>query len=190
MRVPPLGPEQVCVGLALMVPPPLADRLRRLRRSCGDPRADSAPPHITVIPPTSVARAALPGLISGIENCAARFQRFRVRLAGTGTFRPVSPVVYARLAEGFDSCRALEAQVRPVVDGLEDRFPYHPHVTIAQDVPKTTLDTAARAVDGLDESFTAGDLDLCLLEHDAVWRPLRRFELARTGSGALPEELI
>ncbi|MDR1441963.1 MAG: 2'-5' RNA ligase family protein [Bifidobacteriaceae bacterium] len=163
-----------------MVPPPQADRLRQIRLLSGDPQGGTAQPHITVIPPTAVDRAGLGALLDGIGRRVSQFQPFQVRLSGAGTFRPVSPVVYAKLAEGFDTCQALEAQVRLAVDGLEDRFPYCPHVTVAQDVPESGLDGAERAIDGLDETFTITAVDVCWLETESVWRPLRRFWLARS----------
>jgi 2'-5' RNA ligase len=172
-----------------MVPPPLADRLRRVRRSCGDSLAD-LPPHITVIPPTPVARAALPALVRQIETRAASFGRFQVRLTGAGTFRPVSPVVYARLAKGFESCQALEAQLRPAFDGLEDRFPYYPHVTVAQDTPDAGLDGAEQAISQLDETFVVTGVDICLLRSDAVWQPLHHAQLAPAGQGQPAKESV
>ncbi|MDR3107115.1 MAG: 2'-5' RNA ligase family protein [Bifidobacteriaceae bacterium] len=178
MRTPRLGPGQVCIGIALMVPPPLDGRLRQLRRACGDPDADAAPPHITVIPPAPVGRTALPGILRHVQTEAARFRRFQVRLHGAGSFCPVSPVVFAKVAEGFKDCQALEARLRPALEGLEACFPYHPHVTVAQDTPQAQLDQAAEALDGFDEWFSVEELEVSQLEPDAVWRPLRRFPLA------------
>jgi 2'-5' RNA ligase len=168
-----------------MVPSPLGERLLQVRRDCGDPQAEAFPPHITVIPPALIARAALPDVLKRIEAATASCERFTVRLRGAGTFRPVSPVVFARLAEGFEACQAFETQVRSAVGPLEPRFPYHPHVTVAQDAPDTELDQAEHAIGDLDARFEAAVLDVCLLRPDAVWQPLRRFALAPPGtSGA------
>jgi 2'-5' RNA ligase len=182
MRIPPLGPGQVCLGVAVMVPPPLDERLRRIRRASGDPRPDDAPPHITVIPPTPVDRPSLRALIRRIAAQTARVERFEVRLRGAGTFRPVSPVVFAKVEGGFEACKALEAEVRRALDRLEDRFPYHPHVTVAQDAPDASLDQTEQAIAALDESFTVGAVEVCLLQSDAVWRPLSSCPLAGASS--------
>ncbi|MDR0593947.1 MAG: 2'-5' RNA ligase family protein [Bifidobacteriaceae bacterium] len=184
MRIPHLGPDQLCIGIAVMVPPPLSGRLHRLRRASGDPAADSAPPHITVIPPMPVDRSALPGAMRRVQAVAAQVQRFEVRLRGAGTFRPVSPVVFAQVDEGFEVCQVLAARVRAALGAPADRFPYHPHVTVAQDAPDAQLDRVQQALDGFDASFTAQTVEVSQLESDAVWRRLRRFQLAAPASGA------
>ena len=65
-----------------------------------------------------------------------------MRLRGTDTFRPLSPVVYVHLVEGADVCDELQERVRsgPVVRDLQ--FPYHPHVTVAHGIPEEAMDRA------------------------------------------------
>jgi 2'-5' RNA ligase len=167
-----------------MVPEPLAGRLQRARACFGDPCAEVIPPHITLIPPTAVPQADLPGLADRIGALSAQFPGFSVRLRGVDTFRPVSPVVFAKVAEGFEQCQALAARLRSVVTDLEERFPYHPHVTLAQDAPEPSLNRAQYALDSLDETFTVGTVEVCLLESDAVWHSCRQFPLAASQTKA------
>ena len=39
-----------------------------------------------------------------LANASSLNDAFRIHLRGTGTFRPVSPVVFVMLAEGIASC--------------------------------------------------------------------------------------
>ena len=51
---------------------------------------------------------------------AARRRPFRLTLRGTGTFRPVSPVVYLRVDEGWDECVGLHGfEVEPFLTRLQ-----------------------------------------------------------------------
>ncbi|MDR2373873.1 MAG: 2'-5' RNA ligase family protein [Bifidobacteriaceae bacterium] len=188
MRLPPLGADQVMVGVALMVPPPLADRLCHLRRACPDQPPATAPPHITVLPPTPVAEADLPALASRLGAEAASFERFRVRLRGAGNFQPVSPVVFARVDQGFERCQALAARLRQAIGCPSGRFPYHPHVTVAQDAPEPSLRRAERAIGDLDAEFTVEAADFCQLSPDVVWQTLRRLPLAPAPVGEPSKE--
>ncbi|MDR2381528.1 MAG: 2'-5' RNA ligase family protein [Bifidobacteriaceae bacterium] len=182
MRLPHLEPGQVCLGAALLVPPPLAAELSAARRSFGD--YEPSPPHITVIPPTPVPRAGFASLVERLGAGAAAFRPFRVHLRGTATFRPVSPVVYARLADGFDRCQALERLVRAALTGLEDRFPYHPHVTVANGCDEATLDHAQAALRHIDATFTVDSLAVCTLQPDGDWRMV---QLLPFGAPPLPD---
>ncbi|MDR3360446.1 MAG: 2'-5' RNA ligase family protein [Bifidobacteriaceae bacterium] len=176
MRIPPVKPDEVCLGAALLVPDPLAAKLRQARRSFGD--ADASPPHITVIPPTPVPADGVAQVVDRISRRAAGFGPFTVRLRGAATFRPVSPVVYARLEEGFERCQALEALLRDAVTGLEDRFPYQPHVTVANGCADAVLSRAEAALSQLDAAFRVDTLDVSLLRPDGAWQPVRRLPLA------------
>jgi 2'-5' RNA ligase len=85
---------------------------------------------------------ALVPLLADVRAVAAAHRPFRVRLRGTATFRPVSPVVFVVVVEGISGCEALEAALRSGPLTGTRRFPYHPHVTIAHEVPDETLDRA------------------------------------------------
>ena len=69
-------------------------------------------------------------------------QPFRIHLRGTGTFRPVSPVVFVTLAEGISAVRAARRRRTPGPLAVDLAFPYHPHVTIAHHLDDPTLDRA------------------------------------------------
>jgi 2'-5' RNA ligase len=69
----------------------------------------STPAHITLVPPTDIAADEWDGVVDLLASVAARHAPFRVRLRGTGTFRPISPVVFVVVVEGISSCEQLEA---------------------------------------------------------------------------------
>ncbi|MGN6090159.1 MAG: 2'-5' RNA ligase family protein [Actinomycetes bacterium] len=163
------------IGVAIAVPSPWAEQLREARASFGDPLASSIPTHVTLLPPTELAAADLPDVERHLAEVAADFDSFTVHLRGTGTFRPVSPVVFVALAAGISQCEQLEARVRTGPLARETTFSYHPHVTVAHDVPEAALDAAFDQLADFEASFTVAEF--WLYEHgaDEVWRKRRRF---------------
>jgi len=73
-------------------------------------------------------------VVAHLELVAAHQWPFEIQLRGTGSFRPVSPVVFVALAAGISDCERLESAIRrgPLARAL--KFNYHPHVTVAHDV--------------------------------------------------------
>ncbi len=80
--------------------------------------------------------------VSHLESVAAEGHPFGMVLRGTGTFRPISPVVFVQVSGGLAECELLERAVRrgPLERDLD--FYYHPHVTVAHHVPEDSLDRA------------------------------------------------
>lgn len=109
-----------------------------------------------------------------------RHPAFQVILRGTGTFRPVSDVVFVQVAQGVSRCEHLERAVRsgPVERSLD--FPYHPHVTVAHGVSTQALDRAFADLAAFTCTFVAGSFRLYIHNGDEVWRPAHDFAL--TGS--------
>ena len=99
------------IGVAIAIPEPWATQLQNYRLRIGDPTASGVPSHITLIPPLDVD-GSLAEIENHLEKAAWRHDGFRVHLRGTGTFRPVSPVVFVTLAEGISQCEQLAADVR------------------------------------------------------------------------------
>ena len=130
------------IGVAFGVPAPHAETLRAWRERVGDPQAATVPPHITLLPPTEVDGDQFEAARAHLAEVAARHRPFAVHLRGTGTFRPVSPVVFVAVAAGIAECELLAEDVRSGPLAVPARFPYHPHVTVAQNVPDDRLDAA------------------------------------------------
>ena len=78
---------------------------------------------------------------------------FDMHLSGTGTFAPVSAVVFVAVARGIGNCELIANDVRcgPLARGLS--YPYHTHVTVAHDVPPDMLDLAYCGLADLSAQF-------------------------------------
>ena len=48
-----------------------------------------------------------------LRKVAEAERPFEIHLRGTGTFRPVSPVVFVSVVAGIGDCERVEARVRP-----------------------------------------------------------------------------
>ncbi|MGW2016202.1 2'-5' RNA ligase family protein [Streptomyces sp. NPDC001927] len=177
----------VTLGVSIAVPEPYGSLLQELRAGFGDPAAHGIPTHVTLVPPTEVDAERLPAVQAHLAEVAAGVRSFPVRLSGTGTFRPLSPVVYVRLAEGVSSCGWLQERVRdesgPLVRELQ--FPYHPHVTVAHGIAEEAMDRAYAELADFEAAWTCASFALYEQGEDGVWRKLRVFEFgdARNASG-------
>lgn len=171
------------IGVAIPIPEPYGSELNGWRERFGDPMAKSIPSHVTLLPPTTVDEPLLPEIIDHLASVAAAEERFDIELRGTGTFRPVSPVVFIALARGISGCERLEQRVRsgPLTRDLP--FPYHPHVTVAHDLPDDVLDRVFLELSDFTAAFTVGAF--WVFEHLAgVWEPQHEFRL--TGQSRHP----
>lgn len=162
------APGCICLGIVIGVPEPMATELRRARASFGDPLAAVIPAHITVVTTTETDDWAASA--AHVRRVARNHAPFEVSLRGTETFRPVSPVVYLRLDEGFDECTALhqEMQSGPLARDLP--FPYHPHVTVAHDVSDAGMDSAMHTLRDYDARFTVNTIGLYEHDESGIWK--------------------
>jgi 2'-5' RNA ligase len=172
---------QRTIGVAIPIPDPHGTELQRWRESFGDPLARSIPTHITLMPPTPVDAAALDSIERHLRDVAATEQVFPIRLYGTATFRPVSPVVFVSLAEGADSCARVERKVRSGPLWRSPRFPYHPHVTVAHDLADEVLDRAGKELGHYEARFSVWGFSLYEHGADGFWRPQRDFPFGGAG---------
>ncbi|HKA68655.1 MAG TPA: 2'-5' RNA ligase family protein [Actinomycetes bacterium] len=166
------------IGVAVAVPPPYGAQLQAWRERLGDPTAHAIPAHITLLPPTRVAEGELIKIDAHLREVAAgEAGPFPLVLRGTGTFRPISPVVFVQVTLGIADCERLESRVRSGPLSRDLRFPYHPHVTIAQDLPDDVLDRAFGALSGYDARFEVTEFSRYELGSDGVWRAERDYRL-------------
>ena len=179
------------IGVAVAIPEPYGGELQRWRAAFGDPLAEAIPTHVTLLPPSQVDNDdadAMDVIERHLLAVAESAQPFTMRLRGTGTFRPVSPVVFVAVAEGISSCELLAEGVRSGPLHRELTFPYHPHVTIAHDLPEHVLDKAYEALDSYTCAFTVQTFSLFEHGPDLVWRPQRDFALGGPLPGPVPPE--
>ncbi|MQY07400.1 2'-5' RNA ligase family protein [Actinomadura macrotermitis] len=169
------------IGVAVQVPEPFGGWLQRTRESFGDPLAAAIPTHITLLPPTEVGDDALPGVEHHLTAVAGTERPFWIRLRGTGTFRPVSPVVFVALADGIGDCERLQERVLSGPLARELRFPYHPHVTVAHHLADELMDRAFKELAGYRADFEVRGFSLYEHGRDGVWRPRSEFAFAAAG---------
>jgi 2'-5' RNA ligase len=165
------------IGVAVPIPEPWATELQDYRASVGDTMAATIPTHITLVPPTEVTDDELEKIDAHLAAVAADVDRFQVHLRGTGTFRPVSPVVFVSLVEGISRCEQLADAVRRGPLAVDLAFPYHPHVTIAHHVAEAQLDRAFEELADFECGFTVADFRLYVHDAEQGWTPTRYFEL-------------
>jgi len=176
-----VGGDTLLIGVALAIPDPWGSEIEGWRESFGDPQASSIPAHITLLPPTRISESVLPAVREHLAAAAAATSAFDVQLRGAGTFRPVSPVVFVSVSQGISGCEQLEALIRSDVLERELDYPYHPHVTVAHDVPEAVLDLAFQSLAGFTASFVAREFALYVHGDDGVWQVFERFALTPNG---------
>jgi 2'-5' RNA ligase len=173
--------SSLTIGVVLDIPEPWASYLQSARESFGDLQARAIPTHVTLLPPTSVPLERVDEIVDHLACVARGLRPFDVLLDGTDTFRPISPVVFVRVASGGDGCDAVQAAVRTGPLQRDLTFPFHPHVTVAHHLDDDALDRAAKELTEFSAAFEVNAF--VLYEHgpDHIWRPRRRF-----GFGAGP----
>lgn len=177
----------VTIGVSIAVPEPHGSRLQLLRAGFGDAAAHCIPTHVTLLPPTEVCDSDVAAVEAHLSDIAATARPFPMRLCGTGTFRPLTPVVYLRVVEGGASCTWLQKQVRsasgPVARELQ--YPYHPHVTVAHGIDEAALDRAYETLADYEAQWACTGFALYRQGTDEVWRKLRVFPF---GSVVVPPQ--
>jgi len=176
--VPPEG--LVTIGVVLDLPQPHADFLRQRRADFGDPMAAQISPHITLLPPTPVPEGEDQAIQDHLRAVAALTAPVRVVLSGTGSFRPVSPVVFVQLEQGAQQCADLQRLLRtgPLKRALD--FDYHPHVTVAHHLDDAALDRAETELADYRAEIVFAGLNFYEHDGDGAWQLRRRFAFGAT----------
>ena len=168
------------LGVVVLLPEPVADYVQAWRRRLDDPARALIPPHVTLVPPQTVGSDDLDAAIALVDQAAANTAPGPIELRGGATFLPESPVAYLVVADGVASLEALEAALRG--PPLQERgFPFHPHVTVAQDRPAEELEAAARDLADFHAVFPLRELTLMEApESSPGWRVVHQVELGRS----------
>ncbi|WP_030485057.1 2'-5' RNA ligase family protein [Nocardioides aequoreus] len=163
------------IGVSLAVPEPWGEELQRHRIALGDEAAHHIPTHVTLLPPHATDDASVRALEAHLEQVARSTEPFEIHLRGTGTFRPVSPVVFLTLVEGISQCEQLAQRVLAGPVCLDRDFPYHPHVTVAHHLDDDGLDRAFASLADYEASFAVGEMWMYLHDPTHGWQPERSF---------------
>lgn len=169
--------DQLTIGVSIGIPQPHAAVLSGWRKRIGDPGADTVPPHVTLLPPTTFDPDQLEVLEKHLQQAAGTVVPFTMRLSGTGTFRPVSQVVFVQVSAGIAECELLERAVRrdPIQRAVE--FPYHPHVTVGHDVDNIALDEAFDGLRDYVAQFVVDRFTMYLQDDEGAWHARQEFVL-------------
>ncbi len=180
----------VTLGVSIAVPEPYGSLLQERRAAFGDPAAHGIPTHVTLLPPTGIDAGLLPAVEAHLASVAASVQPFPMRLAGTGTFRPLSPVVFVKVVEGASACAWLQKRVRDASGPLvrELQFPYHPHVTVAHGITEEGMDRAYEELSTYTAGWSCASFALYEQGADGVWRKLRDYAFGGGAAGELPPQ--
>lgn len=165
------------IGVVVAVPEPWAQLVTDWRTKVGDPQAGLVPPHVTLLPPTEVPTADRTAIAAHLASVARDHPPFAMHLSGTGTFRPVSDVVFVAVARGIGNCEILATDVRrgPLARSLS--FPYHPHVTVAHDVPPDMLELAYHGLADLSAEFEVDHFTEFEQTPSGAWAVAREYPL-------------
>ncbi|MDQ6927052.1 MAG: 2'-5' RNA ligase family protein [Actinomycetota bacterium] len=183
---------KVRLGVALLVPAPFAQEVDGLRRAVGDGSLGRIPAHLTLVPPVNVNRERLPDALRVLREAAAATRPFTVSTGAPDTFLPDNPVLYLPVEEGAPEIEALRDRVfqDPLARSL--RWPFVPHITIADEAAPERIAAAKLAL--ADYRFTATFERVHLLEQTEgrIWRAIADApfeEPAVVGRGGLHTEL-
>jgi 2'-5' RNA ligase len=162
------------LGVALLLPSPLAEEVDGLRRAVGDRSLGRVPPHITLVPPVNVRRDDLSRALAVLRAAAAATPPALTVALGTPTsFLPTNPVLYLPLQDGVDAVHTLRQRVwaPPLTRTLT--WPFIPHVTLADAVSPERIEAAIAALSNYAAVATIERVHL-LAEHrpGPQWRPL------------------
>ena len=139
------------LGVALVVDPPLALEIDGLRRALGDGPLDAVVPHITLVPPVNVRVDELDQALAVLRRAAQGQGRpLELVLGPVATFSPVTPVIYLAVRgagdAGLDDLHRLHQGVMAGPLLRTERWPWAPHVTLADESPPERIDAALVAL--------------------------------------------
>jgi 2'-5' RNA ligase len=164
------------IGVAIGIPQPWGAELDAHRAATGDPAAALIPAHITLLGPTLTNGKAIDRHLREVANAHAPFI---IHLRGTGTFRPISRVVFVAIAAGISECELLATAVRTGPLARELSHPYHPHVTVAHDISEPAMDEVFERLADYEARFEVDHFTRYEHSGDGRWRPIRHYRLSR-----------
>jgi 2'-5' RNA ligase len=134
-------------SLVAYLPDPLGEFVDRLRRELvPDCRARA---HVTLLPPRALqcpADTALHQIRDALQN----LQPFRVEF-GEVRFFPQTNVVYLSITRGLPDLKDIHRILNTLMQdggmaGCEEVYPYHPHLTLAQQIDPGAMAAAGELV--------------------------------------------
>lgn len=179
------------LGVALLLPARVAAEIDGIRRAVGDTALDRIPPHLTLVPPVNVNEQRVPEAIEVMRRAASGTRPFGVTFGPPDTFLPANPVLFLRVAGDVVALLALRDRVfRPPLE-RKLSWPFHPHVTLADESTEDRISAALPALADFRLDVTFDRVHL-LEERGRMWAPVADFRFAPAtvvGRGGLEVEL-
>jgi 2'-5' RNA ligase len=122
-------------ALVIYIPEPLGRFLDDLRRELVPHYNPHA--HVSVLPPRPLA---VPWQVASkeAEELTANWAPFSIELTDVTVF-PLTGVVYIELGKGGDELGRMHAAMNTTALAFHEPFVYHPHITLAQELPIGTV---------------------------------------------------
>ncbi|HUF32860.1 MAG TPA: GNAT family N-acetyltransferase [Acidimicrobiales bacterium] len=183
------------LGVALLLPEPVATEVDALRRAVGG-EVHRIAPHITLVPPVNVGAEHLDDAVGVLRAAAADTRPFRLPLGPTATFLPDNPVLFLPVDDDAGEVRRLRDAVftEPLARHLT--WPFHPHVTLLDSGGADEVRAAAAALREYRAEVVLERVHLLEERRDdegeRIWRPIADASFRRpgvVGRGGLPVEL-
>ena len=137
---PPAWDRVNSFALVSYIPEPLAGFLDHLRRELVPNCFLHA--HVTILPPRAISCSPETAW-EAVRTLVPHFDPFEVELSSVEVF-PISDVIYVGISRG-------RAELELMHDGMNlsclrypEPYPYHPHITLAQDLKPDEVDELAR----------------------------------------------
>ncbi len=137
-------------ALVIYVPDPLGHFLDDFRRQLVPDCNPHA--HVSVLPPRPLA---VDWQVAGdqVRACAANWAPFEIVLDRLRIF-PVTNVIYLELSQGAtEMCSRHQAMKSQALE-FEEPFEYHPHITVAQEIPPSDVVRVTRKAEELWDAYT------------------------------------
>lgn len=134
LRISP-GERLSVFALVIYIPGPLGTFLDDLRRELVPHYNPHA--HVSVLPPRPLATEweAVLGQARGLTQ---GWTPFDIELTDIQVF-PVTEVIYIEVGAGASELQRMHADMNARELEFQEPFPYHPHVTLAQELPPESL---------------------------------------------------
>ena len=140
-------------ALVSYIPEPLAGYLDRLRQELVPNCFLRA--HVTILPPRPISSSP-EAAWKTVQSLAPRFAPFEVEMTQVEVF-PVSDVIHIGIGRGREDLERLHAELN--VEGLKfaEPYPYHPHITLAQDLKGDEVESQVPKIFRVEQVFFVQD---------------------------------
>ena len=180
------------LGVALLLPSPVAGEVDGLRRAVGDGALGRIPAHLTLVPPVNVAEARLADALAVLRHAAAATRPITLELGPPGTFLPANPVLYLGVDGDVAGVRALRERVMREPLARTTTWPFVPHVTLADSAPPEVIEAAISALGHYRAEARFDGVNLLREGPGRIWAPIAEAPFrppAVIGRGGLPLEM-